>query len=177
MFSLAAGKWTSPPTSGERPLPCAHFSLTMIDNRRAVLFGGREEKRRTNNVYILNLQSMVCQLYIVDTSSNMHHTEWQVQFCKLTLCHYTLTYYLFQSHPVRLFLMYSTWTKQNIDLGLDGNCSLKKTQRLILFLAALHQAIQVRRRPLASGKVRPCCLLHQLWRGAPSAAGQWWTGQ
>ena len=60
MFSPSVGKWVSPPVSGERPPPCAGFSLTMIDPRRAVLFGGREEKGKSNDVYILDLQSMVC---------------------------------------------------------------------------------------------------------------------
>ena len=54
---------TSPDTTGERPPPCNNFSLISIDNRRAVLFGGENgEKGRMNDVYIINLGSMVRQL-------------------------------------------------------------------------------------------------------------------
>jgi len=56
--------WISPDITGERPPPCAAFSLTSIDNRRAVLFGGNNgEQGRMNDVYIIDLLSMVCQLY------------------------------------------------------------------------------------------------------------------
>ena len=58
-----AGVWSSPVTSGERPPPCAGSSLTSIDSRRAVLFGGYNEKQGDmNDVYIIDLQSMVCEL-------------------------------------------------------------------------------------------------------------------
>ena len=55
-----AGVWSSPATTGERPPPCESFSLTSIDKRRAVFFGGYSGN--TNDVYIIDLQSMVCEL-------------------------------------------------------------------------------------------------------------------
>ena len=58
-----AGVWSSPATTGERPPPSYAFSLTSIDKRRAVLFGGYNgEQGDTNDVYIIDLQSMVCEL-------------------------------------------------------------------------------------------------------------------
>ena len=58
-----AGVWSSPATTGERPPPCAYFSLTSIDHKRAVFFGGSNgEQGQMNDVYIIDLQSMVCEL-------------------------------------------------------------------------------------------------------------------
>ena len=52
--------WRSPVTSGERPPPCAAFTFTSIDNRRAVLFGGRNGAQGVmNDVYIIDLEKMV----------------------------------------------------------------------------------------------------------------------
>ena len=45
--------------TGQRPSPCAAFTLTMVDSCRAVLFGGRQIERRVNHLYILNLDSWV----------------------------------------------------------------------------------------------------------------------
>ena len=58
--------WSSPPTTGSRPPPCASFTLTAVDSNRGVLFGGRTEHGRMNDVYIINVQTMVC-LCVVDT--------------------------------------------------------------------------------------------------------------
>ena len=58
-----AGEWSSPATTGERPPPCESFSLTSIHKRRAVLFGGYSpQQEKMNDVYIIDLQSMVCEL-------------------------------------------------------------------------------------------------------------------
>jgi len=61
-----AGVWSSPATTGERPPAGEHFSLTSIDHRRAVMFGGWDAKQmfRMNNIYILDVQSMVCETMI-----------------------------------------------------------------------------------------------------------------
>ena len=55
------GVWNSPTSTGERPPPCAHFTLTSIDDRRAVLFGGfnGDQGDMMNDVYIIDLQNMV----------------------------------------------------------------------------------------------------------------------
>ena len=55
--------WSSPEITGERPPPGNSFSLTSIDNRRAVLFGGWSgEQGMVNDVYIIDLLKMVRQL-------------------------------------------------------------------------------------------------------------------
>ena len=57
--STLTGTWSSPTLRGTRPPPCSSSSLTMIDDHRAVLFGGRS----TKDVYILDLTGMVCVLF------------------------------------------------------------------------------------------------------------------
>lgn len=54
-----AGTWTTPPTTGLKPSPCAHFSLTSIDPKRAVLFGGSNETELLDDAYIVDLEAMV----------------------------------------------------------------------------------------------------------------------
>ena len=55
-----AGIWSSPPTTGEKPPPCSAFSFTAVDDHRAVFFGGFQGgHRKVNDVYILDLQTMV----------------------------------------------------------------------------------------------------------------------
>ena len=53
--------WSSPPTTGSRPPPCSNFTFTAIDAHRGVLFGGYSpEHGKMNDVYIINVQTMVC---------------------------------------------------------------------------------------------------------------------
>ena len=48
-----SGTWSSPEVSGIRPPPCKDCSLTMIDERYAVMFGGTQPgPKATNDVYI-----------------------------------------------------------------------------------------------------------------------------
>ena len=63
--STLTGTWSSPTLRGTRPPPCTDFSLTMIDDHRAVLFGGIQAlgPRLTKEVYILDLTGMVCVLF------------------------------------------------------------------------------------------------------------------
>ena len=57
---LFPGTWSSPPMTGSRPPPCSGFSLTTVDENRAVLFGGYQPGReRVNDVYILHFNDMV----------------------------------------------------------------------------------------------------------------------
>ena len=53
--------WSSPGTvSGTIPPPCSFFSLTLLDDRQAVLFGGdRPDDWKTNDVFVLDLIEMV----------------------------------------------------------------------------------------------------------------------
>ena len=60
MFQYTEGVWSYPATTGEKPPPCTAFTFTAIDDRRAVLFGGFDGKGRMNDVYIIDLHSMVC---------------------------------------------------------------------------------------------------------------------
>ena len=61
LLSLTAGVWSSPHTTGSQPPPCSGFSFTAIDCHRAVLFGGYSPEHGTmNDVYIFNIQTMVC---------------------------------------------------------------------------------------------------------------------
>lgn len=53
------GEWISPVTSGVRPPPCAAFSFTKVDRSRVVLFGGRQQRERVNEVHILDMSSWV----------------------------------------------------------------------------------------------------------------------
>lgn len=57
LFHFGTGKWINPQISGQRPPPCAAFSLTMADTCRAVLFGGRQREMRVNHAYILHLDT------------------------------------------------------------------------------------------------------------------------
>ena len=55
-----AGVWSCPATTGERPPPCAYFTFTAVDDRRAVLVGGYNgDQGRMNDVYIIDLPTMV----------------------------------------------------------------------------------------------------------------------
>ena len=64
--SPSSGKWSSPPTTGPRPPPCAYFSLTAINNHQAVLFAGGQPKRgRVSDCYLMDFESMVCPEIIV----------------------------------------------------------------------------------------------------------------
>ena len=57
---IFAGTWSSPIVSGTRPPPCSDFSFTMMDDNHAVLFGGYHSgKRKSNDVYIIDLTTMV----------------------------------------------------------------------------------------------------------------------
>ena len=58
--TFTAGVWSCPATTGERPPPCSGLTLTAIDDRRAVLFGGANiDQGRMNDVYIIDFHTMV----------------------------------------------------------------------------------------------------------------------
>ena len=60
LLTLSPGVWLSPELRGERPPPCANFTLTMVDQHRAVLFGGSQPERNgVNDVYLFNFSDMV----------------------------------------------------------------------------------------------------------------------
>ena len=53
--------------TGDRPPPCSYHTLTLVDSKRAVLFGGNTATGRTNDVYIMTLDGIdvVRLLFIV----------------------------------------------------------------------------------------------------------------
>ena len=59
--SPSLGSWSSPSVKGSRPPPCAYFSLTMIDEERAVMYGGNDS---INDVYVLHMSTMVSCLLL-----------------------------------------------------------------------------------------------------------------
>ena len=77
---LFAGKWSSSPTTGPRPPPCYFFSFTAINDHQAVLFGGKQpQRRRVNDCFLMDFESMVCPERCCNNSVIMHHTtmnEW-----------------------------------------------------------------------------------------------------
>ena len=63
-----SGTWSSPSFSGTRPSPCSAFSLTSIDDHRALLYGGWDGEHRccVSDLYLIDFQLMVilCELCI-----------------------------------------------------------------------------------------------------------------
>lgn len=57
--AVTAGRWRVVGTTGLKPPPCAAFSFTRIDSQRVLLFGGRQQQQRVNDVYILDLEMLV----------------------------------------------------------------------------------------------------------------------
>ena len=47
-----SGQWIIPEISGECPPPCSSFTLTLLPNNRALLFGGDTPSGPVNTVYI-----------------------------------------------------------------------------------------------------------------------------
>lgn len=58
---VSAGKWRELSCSGARPPPLERFSFDKIDQRRALLFGGKRGLFTAgfHFIYILDLESMV----------------------------------------------------------------------------------------------------------------------
>ena len=58
---LFIGIWSSPSFSGTRPIPCGAFSLTSIDDHRALLYGGWDGERQSavSDLYLIDFQTMV----------------------------------------------------------------------------------------------------------------------
>ncbi|XP_064393444.1 uncharacterized protein LOC135340943 isoform X2 [Halichondria panicea] len=58
-FDTQNGVWSSPELRGERPPPCSGFTFTMVDQHRAVLFGGNQPDRVVvNEVYMFDFRTM-----------------------------------------------------------------------------------------------------------------------
>ena len=60
IISLPIGLWSSPSVKGSRPPPCYIFSLTMTDEKDAVMYGGYSSgSGHSVDVYVLHLPTMV----------------------------------------------------------------------------------------------------------------------
>ena len=58
-ISPPADTWSTQATTGEQPPPLNGHSLTMIDQQRAVLFGGRGAHHCHNDTYVLDMEAWV----------------------------------------------------------------------------------------------------------------------
>ena len=59
-FVCNLGLWSSPSVKGSQPPPCSSFSLTVIDENQAVMFGGGSSVSiKSSKAYILHLPTMV----------------------------------------------------------------------------------------------------------------------
>ena len=67
LFLYPLGLWSSPIIGGKSPLPCSRSTLTMIDDHRAVLFGGYlgRELGVTDDVFIIDLSRMVSSFDLI----------------------------------------------------------------------------------------------------------------
>ena len=61
---FTAGVWSCPATTGERPPPCAGHTFTAVDDRRAVVFGGKYREQGRMNVFIIDLSTMVFKWHV-----------------------------------------------------------------------------------------------------------------
>ena len=90
---VSAGTWSCPATTGDKPLPCAHFTLTKVDDSRVVMFGGWTGIRFLNDVYILDVKQWVCYYYVMDADVPI------ILLCRLGLsvhlemCHITIPFF------------------------------------------------------------------------------------
>ena len=69
-YCVYVGEWISPEMTGVRPLPCAAFSLTRVDQHRVVLFGGRQLLERTDQLHILDMENWVGSSSLILSSYN-----------------------------------------------------------------------------------------------------------
>ena len=60
-LSTVTGEWSSPAVTGTKP-PLAYFSFTKVDSRSAVVYGGRTVGEPSGDVYVLELDKLVCAI-------------------------------------------------------------------------------------------------------------------
>ena len=61
MNSVLIGIWSSPTVNGTRPPPGGGYTLTSIDEHRAILHGGHDADHgcRSSDLYFIDFQTMV----------------------------------------------------------------------------------------------------------------------
>ena len=82
MSSHFAGEWSSPNITGQPPPPCSHFSLTLVSERRAALFGGLSGSRAStsdDDLFIVDLsRDTVVSVIVIDIDQWLDQVT---QFC------------------------------------------------------------------------------------------------
>lgn len=58
LIIAAVPRWISGQISGDRPPPYLYYTLTLVDSRRAVMFGGNTKAGRMNDVYIMTVDGI-----------------------------------------------------------------------------------------------------------------------
>ena len=58
-ISFPTDTWTAQATTGEKPPALYGHTLTMVDHRNALLFGGMSGGRYYNDTYILDMETWV----------------------------------------------------------------------------------------------------------------------
>ena len=74
MLSLhvSLGEWSSPNITGQPPLPCDSFTLTQVDERKALLFDG-----------VSGSGPLLSVLYVVELSRHAVVSVVRKQYCRL----------------------------------------------------------------------------------------------
>ena len=54
-MSSPPGGWSSLKVTGQTPPPCSDFTLTKVGDKKAAVYGGREEWNRFNHLFIVEL--------------------------------------------------------------------------------------------------------------------------
>ena len=54
-MSSPPGGWSSLKVTGQAPLPCSHFTLTTVGEKRAAMFGGWDGWSEFNHLFIVEL--------------------------------------------------------------------------------------------------------------------------
>ena len=74
LFVLLLDEWTIPNISGQCMPPNDSFVMDMINNTRAVIFGGRvEDGTSSNTIYIMDIinNTLVCYIIIYTLTNNI----------------------------------------------------------------------------------------------------------
>ena len=74
MIYLPPGGWSSLTVTGQGPLPCSHFTLTKVGEKKAALYGGFDGSCKLNHLFIVELGkhsvvSVVTQVVSDDVAS------------------------------------------------------------------------------------------------------------
>ena len=73
LFVLLLDEWTIPDISGQCMPPNSSFVMEMINNTRAIIFGGIVDESTINTVYIVDIinNTLVCYIIIYTLTNNI----------------------------------------------------------------------------------------------------------